>query len=509
MTDSKPLSAAHAVLLAIHLCAGGSPSSLSNLQTRFPATLTTERLLRIILTFLPESTDPDAYVSVVRSLVDAPNTSSSQGVDVSPVQDVPEAEARKRVRKIRLLPLMYPGDEDCKDVTDPLTLFLIHRAHRIDAETSLQPLILDLLLPFYQRSPILRTWLVSCLLPLLRLNYEYYPHQDKSCSVETLDALDEQTAVNILLSMVGTRKNDADLIQNLRGLIGPWMYGISRPRRRRLSQAARRNSISLSQPGAHHEDGSSGWEQVNEWLLSRSLVDPEAVVNAFVSWDGPEDVDLGGYDCGDDKPSVDQLKQLRNQYGQTGLAVVYQSSQMSLNGSIRVLERIQTLLELEGPTFDGSALPFIEFDASPIESASRATLFQNALLVPGNPLTYPSSSSLSFLGGLVLSLRALDELGHSISCRTASNICLHSNADMQLLELRSVMASIARTRPGDWRAVRQKLLWVRNWKSEAGKPAKNAASCHGLFYRIPLDVMEAEILKFLLEVRGMFRLLAA
>ncbi|KAL3437888.1 Sec39 domain-containing protein [Aspergillus tetrazonus] len=505
MTDPTSLSEAHAILLATHLCATGNPAFLPQLQARFPATLTTERLLRIILTFLPESTEPRYYVPVVQTLVNGPESHlNNDDIDISPVKNLPEAAARKRVRKIRLLPLRYPGDEDTRDSADLLVIFLVHRAHRIDSETSLQPLILDLLLPFYQRSPILRTWLVSCLLPLLRLNYEYYPNREKSCSLETLRSLDDQTATNILLSMAGTRKNDTDLIRNLRGLAGPWMYGSNRPMRRRFSQTVRRNSIPASQSHINEDVRTSGWEYVNEWLLSRSSADPKAVVNAFINWDGPEDVDLGGY-VEEETLSSDQSKQLRYRYGQTGLAVIYQSTEVSLDGSIRVLERVSNLLGLEKSLFvasDSSALPSVEFDAGPIQSVSRATLFQNALLVPTNPLTYPSPSSISFTSGLLLSLRVLKELGHHIPCRTATNICLHSNQDMQLYELRSMMTSIAQSRSvRDWRAVRQKLLWLRDWKAETERTAESERCCHGLFFRVPLSTTEAEILKILLEVK--------
>ncbi|KAL4736175.1 Sec39 domain-containing protein [Aspergillus similis] len=506
MTDSTALSGAHALLLATHLCATGNPAILPQLQARFPTTLTTERLLRIILTFLPESTEPRYYVPVVQTLVNGPvSRSDNDDVDISPVKTLSEAAARKHVRKIRLLPLRYTGDEDTRDSADLLVTFLIHRAYRIDSETSLQPLILDLLLPFYQRSPILRTWLVSCLLPLLRLNYEYYPNQVKSCSLEMLSSLDDQTATNILLSMAGTRKNDTDLIRNLRGLVGPWMYGSSRPMRQRFSHTARRNSIPASKASMSEDVRTSGWEYVNEWLLSRSSADPDAVVSAFINWDGPEDVDFGGYVEEEEKLSSDQSKHLRYRYGQAGLAVIYQSPEVSLDGSIRVLERVSNLLGLERSLFvapDSSALPSVEFDASPIQSVSRATLFQNALLVPTNPLTYPSPSSISFISGLLLSLRVLEELGHHIPCRTATNICLHSNQDMQLYELRRMMASIAQSRSGrDWRTVRQRLLWLRDWKAETERTAESERSCHGLLYRVPLSAIEAEILKVLLEVK--------
>lgn len=509
MADLARLSGAHAILLAIHFCATGNTLSLPQLQAAFPSTLTTERLLRIILTFLPESIEPGAYVPTVSILLDGSKSlSHSHDVDTSAVNNLSEAAARKRVRKIRLLSLRCPEDEDTQNSQDLLSQFLIHRAHRIDSETSLQPLILDLFLPFYQQTPTLRTWLVSCLLPLLRLNYEYYSNQDKLCSVETLESLDDRTAANILLSMSATQRNETDLINNLRGLVGPWMYGSNRPKRQRFNQTMRRHSIPLSQENIRNSD-TAGWDYVNEWLLSRSLADPQAVVNAFVNWDGPEDVDLGGYDDEHGKLPGEQVESLRCCYGQTGLAVIYESPEIPLEGSIRILNRVASLLRLDESLFitsDSSILPSVEFDASQIQSASRATLFKNALLLSTNPLTYPTPSSISFLSGLLLSLRTLDGLAYPVPCRTATNLCLHSNEDMQLFELRGVMASIAKQANAerDWREVRQQLLWLRNWKSEAGGSESNV-SCHGLFWRVSRDILEAEILNVLLEVRGMVR----
>ncbi|KAI9367523.1 Sec39 domain-containing protein [Aspergillus egyptiacus] len=506
MAELTRLSGAHALLLATHLCAEGNTSPLPQLYAQYPNTLTTERLLRIILTFLPESTEPGIYIPTVQALADRLDPQSGNyNVDISPVKELSEAAARKRVRKIRLLPLRYPGDEDSQD-GELLEQFLIHRAHRIDSETCLQPLILDLLLPFYERSPSLRTWLISCLLPLLRLNYEYYPSQNKSCTVETLESLDDHTATNILLSMSGKPKNSTDLTRNLRGLVGPWMYGSNRPKRIRSGQMVRQNSIPLPQDNGHYDGETSGWDYVNEWLLSRSLVDPEAVVSALVNWDGPDDVDLGGFTEEHYQVPIERSNYLRYRYGQTGLAVIYESPEIPLDGSIRILRRVSNLLDLDKSLFsasDSATLPSVEFDTSQIQSASRATLFQNALLAASNPLTYPSAASIAFLSGLLLSLRTVGELGHPISCRTATNFCLHSNQDMQLFELRSVMASIAKqTKSGrDWRTVRQHLLWLQDWKSETDRSSETNVSYHGLFWRVPQEVIEAEILKVLLEVR--------
>lgn len=501
MTILKGLSGAHAILLASHSCASGQVAALPQLHAQFPGYLPVERVLRLLLTFLPESTDPQHYTSVLQEFVkgSSPASSLADGeIDVSSVKDLPETVARKRVRKLRLLPLKHPDDDS--DATDLLTQFLIHRAHRIDTETALQPLILDLLLPFYPHSPILRTWLISSLLLLLRLNYEYYPDQDETFTLDMVESMDNATAVNVLLSMTGSRKDNMDLVRNLRGLIGPWIYGSNRSKRRRLNDTTRRNSISLPH-GQPQTAETAGWRSVNEWLLSRSLVDLESVANAFANWNGPEDVDLGGYEEAIGQQYSD-VQDLRLRHGQCGLAVVYangDSSKRALECSVRIVTRIAQLLDLEGSSFvgpEGSVPPTVIFDTDTVSSTSRASLLQNALLGLKNPLTRPSATSISFLSAILVSLQILNEFGHSVTCRAATNMCLHSNEDMQLLDLRSVIASTTRnTKLRDWKRIRQQLLWLRDWQSES-------LGYHGLFWSVPRDVVETEILKALLEVRG-------
>lgn len=506
------LSGAHAIILASHLCASGQVAALPRLQAQFPGYLPLERVLRLLLTFLPESTEPQLYTPVLRELVDSSSSSSSalseDDIDLSSVKDLSEAAARKRVRKLRLLPLKYRDDDDSDDTTDLLTQFLIHRAHRIDTETALQPFILELLLPFYERSTVLRTWLISSLIPLLRLNYEYYPSQDETFTLDVIESMDNQTAVNVLLSMTGSHKDNMDLVRNLRGLIGPWIHGSNRSKRRKLNEAAQRESVTVTQePYRPQTTAHAAWGPVNEWLLSRSLVDLESVVGAYTNWDGPRDVDLGGYERAEKQYKEDELADLQVRHGQSGFAVVYansDSSRPTLEGCEQVVTRIAQQLGLEAYSFivsKDSPLPTVTYDTDTISSTSRASLLQNALLGPSNPLTRPSAASISFLSAILLSLQILTELGHSVTCRAAANMCLHNSEDMQQLDLRSVIASTTRnTKTGrDWMKIRQRLLWLRDWQSEE---AMGQPSYHGFFWRVPRDVVETEILKALLEVKG-------
>ncbi|KAJ5587032.1 uncharacterized protein N7459_002797 [Penicillium hispanicum] len=512
MAPLEGLSDAHAILLATHLCAGGDVVALPTLQAHYPQCFPLERLLRIILTFLPESAEPTSYVPVLQVLAsDSPVQLPPRDIDTSVVKDLSESEARKRVRKLRLQPLKREDEEEDVGSSDPLTQFLIHRAHLIDSETALQPLILDLVLPFYEHQPFIRTWLISSLLPALRLNYEYYPDREDTLSLETLESMDDQTAVNVLLSLASSQRSDTDLANNLRGLVGPWLHGSKRSKRRRLNEVAQQNTISFIQGTSKPKATElAGWEYVNEWLLSRSLVDHDSVVHAFTKWNGPEDIDYGGYEETDTKLPAEELKELLDGYSQTGLSVVYahaDSSKAALEGSSQVLARVAELHGLEGFSYldsSLSALPSVDYDAELISSTTRASLLQNALLAPGNPLTQASPSSISFLSALILSLRILTDLGHLVPCRAVANICLHSSEEIQLAELKSVVISMANQSRSkhDWQAIRQQLLWLRDWQAEQSESGWDEPSTHnGLFWRVPRETVEIEILKALLGAK--------
>lgn len=510
MAALSGLSNAHAILLATNLCASGNVAALPLLHARFPTALRLERLLRIILTFLPESTEPQRYTSILQALVDgAPVEAKEEDIDVSSVKNLNVTVAQKRVRKLHLLPLRYPAEEDDEEATDLLTQFLIHRAHRIDAETGLQTLVLDLLLPFYQRSETIRTWLISVILPLLRLNYEYYPDREETVAIETIESLDDQTAINVLLSMTGPNENDMDLVRNLRGLVGAWMYGAGRSKRRKLNQPTNGTSISTSQD-TEAKPQISGWQDVNEWLLSRSLVDYNRVVEAFANWNGPDDVDLGGYEEGAIL-QADEAAKLKKRYGQTGLAAVYanpDTSRTALDGSFQIVQRVAQVLGLEqylSSDKKEQALPTLEFSLDSISSTTRASLLQNNLLRVSNPLTLPSPESIAFINALLISLRTSDEVGRQMPSRAAANICLQSNDESQLLELRSLVETIAKhSRPGrNWEKLRQQVLWLRDWRSPDETPLNESSRAyHGLFWRVSRAAAETEILKAMLATKG-------
>lgn len=491
MADLSSLSDAQAILLACEFCAAGNVNPLPRLRQQFPTSLTTERLFRIILSFLPETTPPSHYTPILEDIDRNELSEFGSGpIDVSSIKEVKEQEARIRVRRLRLLPLKYCSGENTADL---LTEFLIHRAHKIDVETGLQTFILDLLLPFYERSEVLRRYLVSLILPLLRANYEYYPDREDKLSLHVFDSLDTATSINLLLSMTASNATAIDLKQNLRGLAGPWIAGRAQSKRRKLSHAD-----STVEVGDAPED----WQLVNEWLLSRSLVEFENVARGIIDWDGPEDVDSGGY-LPEDEPS-DEIYQLRRSYGQAALAIVYATDlgRGSLESSFQITSKVESLLGLDSQhiNFDGEQLPAFDVDINMLSTASKALLLQNALLKPNNSLTVPTPQSVGFLQVLLVSLRVLRSYGYNTSCRSAATVCLQNGEEAQALEMHGVINVIVKqAKPGqDWRKIREQILWLQDWRSE-GK-----SEYHGLFWRVPRTAVETEILRAMMTVGGNF-----
>ncbi|KAK2861353.1 hypothetical protein FQN49_004295, partial [Arthroderma sp. PD_2] len=318
MTGVAGLSDAHVVLLAVQLCLNGYISGLPSLKYKAPHTLHLELLFRIILTFLPEITEPEQYTHVLQQLVDGSTASPYDlDTDVASIREISNADARRQVRHLKLLPLSCPA-VTIDAASPPLIQFLIHRAHRIDAEVGLQLYILELVDPFISGSDILREWTISIVLPALRFNYEYHPDNEGALSLELIESLDSRSAVNILLAAAERREKGGDVGRDLKGLIGPWMYGHIRSKRRKLDEDGTDSSIAL--PDA-------GWQDVNEWILSTSIRDFHLAIEAVEQWSGPEDINLGDYDgLQDSDPSAD-TEGLMSRYAQAGLASIYALSE--------------------------------------------------------------------------------------------------------------------------------------------------------------------------------------
>ena len=472
-----------------------------------------ELTLRILLTFLPEGTEPGLYVDLLRELSDSqknPENHIGGSTPDNPEQDISEDEARVRVRRLRLTPLLNPKAQYDQE-TDPLTLFLLHQAHKIDAETGSLDLVCQLLELFFNHSEVLRTWMISTLLPLLRQDYEYYPQSSISHSLDEFERLDSGLAIQSLLSKAAQRNDQRDTREvgrDLRGLVGPWMYGETTRKRRKLNHGRRRQSlitaVHATEDGllAQEEQPSSDWSHVNHWLLDLGLRDFPRAVDAMTQWDGPEDVDYG--DWGADSQPIDQedLRVQTRRHCQAGLAALYAANDSSLEtiiGSHRVLQQIARLLELdEPPDLKRSDAPIASgITRTYLDELSPAYLLHNALLRYQNPLTSPTGSAVSLFNLVLASCYKLWNLGNRKTSRSVAELALFGTEADQIAELKKTLYTLKAEKMDEklWASIRRQMLWLRNWEHQT----HGLEEPRGIFGKVAKTDMEVELLRAMLE----------
>ena len=485
----------------------------------WPDTLELELTLRILLTFLPEGIEPGLYVDFLRELGDAQlnsNASVTPSFPELPDLDIPEDEARVRVRRLRLTPLLNPKAQYDQE-TDPLTLFLLHQAHKIDSETGSLDLVCQLLEPFLYHSEVLRTWMLSNILPLLRLEYEYYPQAEISQSLEEFERLDGRSAIQSLLSKAAQRNDDRganEIGRDLRGLVAPWMYGETTRKRRKLSHGKRRQSLTIGarttedETSAEEEQPSSSWSHVNEWLLDLGLREFPLAVDAMTQWDGPPDVDYGDWGAGLPPTDDEEMGLQTRRYAQAGLAVLYAANHSSLEtiiGSHRVLVQVARIVGLDEPPDLKESDECIASGVSReyVESLSAAHFLHNALLRAQNPFTNPTASALSLYNLVLTSCYKLLNLGNIKTSRNVAELALFGTEADQVAELKRTLYKLNAEKMDEklWASIRRQMLWLQNWEhgsNGAGEP-------RGVFSKVAKTELEVELLRAMVE-GGCYRL---
>lgn len=202
MDEISQLSASQLILLAVQLCIDHNISALPWLRINAGHSLDASLLLRIILTFLPETSDPHTYYPILERLL-GDNTStrsiSVDGIEAAVASIELDDAPDEQVEALDLLPLSHPEDQKDFGQKDPLIQFLIHRARKILDETGLQSLVVALLLPFFKSSRSLQDWAVINLVP--SFHYEYFPGPGANLLIDLLG--EENCASNrTLLSSV-------------------------------------------------------------------------------------------------------------------------------------------------------------------------------------------------------------------------------------------------------------------------------------------------------------------
>jgi len=508
------LSPAKLVLLAVHFAVNAEVDSLTSLAARHSNVLRKELLLRIVLTYLPETLQSSEYVSFIDQLENGtfPETGLPD-VDASAVTLLTEEDAAKKVRKLRLLTLTFP-DAPTEAAGDATALFLLHRSYKVDEEAGLLDELPNLLMPFLDYSPCVRTLMVSTILPLLRRNCEYYPQDPIPYTLRGFQDLPDRVAVNLLLSQTGLRDTDLPFVgRDLKGLIGPWLFSENRWKAagRRLSRSSERTSDG---EGLTVETICPGWEQVMEWLTSHAAKTWRIAVSAVEQWDGPGDVDLGGW--GAMWLSDEEQDHLEQKYARAALASAYlipEASPEALEGAYKIVSKIAGLLDQDPMSPLQSTLailpPLAEHVTDVVAAARHATYMRNSMLDASNVLTSPTAASTIFLQALILSAILLTRAGSPCTLRRAGELALLQDEREQKAEATKLIHALSNSGPKTddefWIKARIEILWLRDWGAEESSSVP-VPPARGIFGQVKREFLEVEILKALLANTRKFQL---
>ncbi len=517
MAAPTRLSKAKAILATVNYAAEGDIKALQQLSSYAPNALPLEILLRVLLTYLPETIEPTQYVPLLLHLTSGRSQTDEDGhLDLSSVEDLSGDQARQKVRRLRLLPLREPNSTF--EATDPLSNFLVRRAHRIDAETGLLNLTPGLVVPFLDQSQELKTWFISTLLPLLRLHYEYYPHSGLSTSLAEFEKLSDGAALGLLLSQARAKGDSLVdttnwIARDLRGLAGPWAYGRGLSARPKSSKSLPSTETPLGRAEDTRTELPSAWQLVYEWLVWTATKDLKLVVEAIGGWNGPRDADLGGYADSIPGQGEDALEALNLAYAQAAIAVFYAAPsavQHPFTGHERVLARICSLMHRDSMDLrmDPQALPSVVTDFTALVNSSRGFLLPDMAMRSDNMLTVPSETSLSFLQAILLSSSLLARSGFDNSPRSLADLCLFAAEEVQKDALQRCVRGIAAKSDMDdrkWMQARREFLRLWRWDTEhyaSQDDRQQSEGRRGIFGRVPRSFMETELLKaFLLGLR--------
>lgn len=505
---SLVLSAPKIVLLAVHFAAKADLDSLSFIAANNGAVLRKELLLRILLTYLPETLKSVEYVSFVGE-VDKGEYAAHEHweVDTSSVEQLSDEQAVKKVRKLHLLKLPWPeAPADAEE--DPLTLFLLRRAYKVDEEAGLLTQLPELLAPFLDRSPYLRVWTISVLLPLLRRNYEYYPQNSVPITLAEFEQLGDAAAVDLLLSQTGAQDADyTNVSRDLRGMVGPWLHSDKRWIKQNVSE-------DQGEGADEEEETCPGWEQMLTWLTSQASTHWKVAVEAIDHWHGPEDVDLGGY--GQMWMSDEKQQYLERRYARAGLACTYlvpEATTEALTGAYTLALEVTKLLDDPLPPLQIAASnlsPVPDLGSTNIMFAKNITHLRNNLLDEHNLLTKPSELAVALLSALVLSAFLSTRAGSPVTVRKAGELAMLQDEREQKAEFLKLIHTVSERGPSSddkfWIRARNEILWLKDWGAEEENATGEDQYYAGIYGRLNKDFIEVEILKALLAHTRTFQI---
>ncbi|KAK0800605.1 hypothetical protein LTR91_013583 [Friedmanniomyces endolithicus] len=537
---AKQLSGAQCILLTVHYASSANIKALHSFTPTRSDVLEPDLILRILLTYLPESVEPKEYASYVEEVASRLYLDYEReevDVDLRPVKDLSEEQAQKQVKRLHLReykPMVFPPSAS----DDLLNRFLISRGLLMDEQAGLLNLVPHLVEPFLPRNEYLRTWYISVVLPVIRLELEYYSDQADSkvpqMSLSDFANQDPAKGIDFLLrkalEMDGTvpmvEHSNTSIGRDVKGLVGPWMYGHTERKRRKMNsdslESARSAPDTVGQGGpggtarkvpldgiTDEDKTGHDWEGMFRWMVANAKRDLTVIAHLIEDWDGPSDVDLGGYSEGG-REYIDEevLRKLELQYAQAAFAACYAAegdTQEIIRGAHGILARLAELLDFLPPPDLASSvdsLPLVERQLPELgTSDSVNNLTSERLLEPEHPLTTPRMETYMLLQMLVYSTYQLAGLGLNLALIDVAKLLFYASAEEQLAVLQKVLHGLtehsSRKDEAEWDAQRKKLMWIWNWGIDVDD--EQAQTGAGVLGRIKRELFEEEMLKVFID----------
>jgi hypothetical protein len=526
------LSPAKVILLAVQASVRADIATLRTLIAAYPKILH-HVILRILLTFLPESIDSSDYVPFLLDYDSGKiSVKEDASIDTSELEGISNVEATKKVRRLHLLPLrMEHHHLDAPE--DPMVLFVIHRAYRVDEETGLISQLPQLIVPFLERSEYLRDWMLGTILPLLRLNYEYHPHptEENTQSIKWFEGLDAVDAAEYLLSRtiqpeLGDEINKLTIVRDLRGLAGPWLYGSNKRKcwKSSLDIMEGQTVEPLDETGAIKDSRYSDWDAVFAWIVRQTPASHTVVYEAIEQWYGAGDVDLGGYADPESQLPEEDRRQIDKHYGRCVLTAAFlnpAATLQALSDSHRILKIVIARLGFEAiPSLQAAAAllsPVTDFTE---DGKSRGDSMLEVISFLKNEeynFSGPTQASIDLLQAVLTSSYMFFRSGSPSTVENTANLVVAANSKVleqitpvpyarwggyQQEIVQTYLKHTASTARGDdkvWIQSRNELLWLHDWGlalSLEGAPAQKGRGVLGLLDR---DFLQKTILTTLLS----------
>ncbi|GAB0135954.1 hypothetical protein EsDP_00004274 [Epichloe bromicola] len=494
---ASALSPAKVLLLAVHFATHADIDSFAVLCQLNASTLHEELLLRILLTYLPETLKPASYVGFLQQLSNGQfQDTNAHTLDLSPVIKMTEVRALKQARRLHLRSLKCHGlQSDLQG--DALDRFLVLRARSLDTETGISSQLLDLLLPFVHRSSYLHMWILTIVLPYVKKEQTTDYQKSPEFSLNQFETLSDRQASNyLLLQSDSSTQRQPNVDYHLRGIIGPWLYNSNR-----WKEVLAGNEANF--PGVVCE----GWQEVMNWLILQAASSWSVAVQALEKWGGLDDVDFG-YELTMELPKQHQ-DYSRETYATTTLACVYCVQDTSLECLSRLYDivaklRFKLAYDEKYKSLEETlvTLPDLSLDNASTFWEGQTTRFtRNNVVEPNNRLTSPNAESTKLLLALILSAYILTLYGLPSSVRTVRDLTFLRDMRDQKAEFMKILRAVdnQKSTPDDEYMTRTQkyLLWLRGWRDNITRGPQIIEN--GTFGAIDGDFMDAELLRLLLS----------